>query len=429
MKEKRSLFDVVFGKKQKEKFTTQLQLLNGFTPTFSNSNNGNYDNDVVRAAVDSIARNAAKLKPRHIKKTIGNLKEVDSDLQYLLATRPNPFMSSYDFYYKIITQMYIQNNAFVYIQRDEFTGKIIGLYPVLSSTAEFVNIKDDPDIPYMTFRFSVGKVMTVAYSDLIHLRRFFYKDDLLGEINDSTISPSVSLLDTMNDGITNAIKSSAYLRGILKFSSMLKRTDMAIQAADFVSDYMGIANQSGVAAIDSKVDFIPINSEPKFANAAQMAIPENKIYKYFGTNENIVMSRYDENGWNAFYESVLEPIAIQMSLEFTAKTLTKQSQAQGNEIVFEANRLQYASNTTKILLVNTLMTLGLLTQDEAREVFNLGALVDGTGSKRLISLNYVDSTQQNNYQVGNKGVKADGEQKEGTTIDGTESGSSRTVES
>jgi hypothetical protein len=68
--------------------------------------------------------------------------------------------------------------------------------------------------------------------------------------------------------------------------------------------------------------------------------------------------------------------------------------------MFEANRLQYASNKTKIELVKTLMPLGLLTINESREVFNMVPIVGEEGQKRLISLNYVDASKQNAYQVG-----------------------------
>jgi phage portal protein BeeE len=99
------------------------------------------------------------------------------------------------------------------------------------------------------------------------------------------------------------------------------------------------------------------------------------VFRYFGVNENVVMGRYDEDEYNAFYESVLEPIAVQASLEFTSKLFTQREQGHGNEIIFESNRLQYASVTTKLALMQ-MVDRGALTPNEWREAFNL-APVDG----------------------------------------------------
>ena len=110
------------------------------------------------------------------------------------------------------------------------------------------------------------------------------------------------------------------------------------------------------------------------------------------------MSKYTENEWNAFYESVIEPIAVQLSLEFTSKIFTDRERGFGNEIIFTANRLQYASATTKIALLRDLMPYGLLTINEGREVFNLPPVEDG--DKRVQTLNVVDADKANKYQLG-----------------------------
>jgi hypothetical protein len=75
----------------------------------------------------------------------------------------------------------------------------------------------------------------------------------------------------------------------------------------------------------------------------------------------------------------------------------------------EANRLQYASTDKKVAVVGALTTIGAITLNEVREIFNMGS-IEG-GDKRLISLNYVDADKQNQYQVGGE----DGKPKEDDT--------------
>jgi HK97 family phage portal protein len=391
--EKRSLFDRIFGRQTTPNAMQSLRMMNEFTPTFTMLNDA-YDSDVVRSAVDAIARNAGKLKPKHIRRMNGAVTPTNSNLEYLLSVRPNPYMDGYSFLYKVVTQLYMQNNSYIFIDWSD-NGQVKAFYPVNAHQVEFVEAQGQI---FVKFRFLGGQQVTLPYQEIIHLRRFFYKNDLYGESSARALMPTLELINTTNEGLVNAVKSSAALRGLLKFSAMMKPEDMKKQRDAFVTDYLDISNNGGVAATDSKAEYMPLSNDPKMIDAKQMELIEDKVYKYFNVNTAIVKSDYSEQQWNAFYESVLEPIAIQLSLEFTAKVFTDREQGWGNEIMFEANRLQYASNQTKISLVQTLMDRGLMSMNEAREIFNLAPIEDG--DKRIVSLNYVDASIANQYQLG-----------------------------
>ena len=378
MKQKRSLFEMIFGGKTRpsEKQQTLLRMLNGFNPTFSPFSGDAYDSDVVRAAVDAIARNAAKLKPKHIRVTADGVQEMKSHIERLLSVRPNPYMSAYDFLYKVVTLLYLQNNAFIFIDWDEAGAMVRGFYPIPASVVEFLEPPRGQTMPNVRFRFLGGQSVVLPYDQIAHLRRFFYRNDLFGETSDRALTPTLELISTTDQGIANAVKSSAFLRGILKFTQMLKPEDLKKQRDDFVKDYLDIANNGGVAATDAKADYIPLNSDPKMIDDKQMAQIKDKVYSYFGVNEKIVKSNYTEDEWNAFYESVIEPIAIQLSLELTAKVFTDRERGFGNAIIFEANRLQYTSTKTKLEL-REMVDRGALTPNEWREAFNMAPIEGG----------------------------------------------------
>lgn len=394
MKQKRSLFDIIFGRRpQQQTGLSQLQLLSGYSPVFTAWNNDPYSADIVRSAVDAIARNAAKLKPKHIKRIGKEIITVGGQTERILQVRPNPNMSAYDFLYKMATTLLIDNNAFAYPVWEGQTLKAV--WPVNCSQAEFV--EDSSKTIYIRFRFGLGEQAVLPYSEVLHLRRHFYKNDLSGEGN-APINNTLEAIHTTNEGLGQAVKTSANLRGIIKFQGMLKESDIRANRDRFVSEYMSMNNDGGVAALDSKADYIELNSEPKMVNAEQMKELRDNVYRYFGVNEKIVMGAYDEQGWDAFYESTIEPLAVQLSLEFTSKLFTPGERGRGNEIMFEANRLAYASTKTKVSMMEKLIPIGLLTINEGREIFNL-APVEG-GDKRLVSLNYVDASKQNLYQTG-----------------------------
>ena len=135
------------------------------------------------------------------------------------------------------------------------------------------------------------------------------------------------------------------------------------------------------------------------ATSEQINSIDDDVLSYFGVNKRIVQSSFSEDEWNAFYESVLQPIALQMSLEFSNKIFSKTEIEHGNDIIFTSNRLQYASNSTKINLLRYGNNVFMV--DEVREFFSLEPLPNGQGQKVLQDLNHIDSQIANKYQVGN----------------------------
>ncbi|WP_307435183.1 phage portal protein [Bacillus sp. V2I10] len=306
-----------------------------------------YTSVVVRSAIHAIATNAAKLQPKHIRKTSAGIVPVNGNISKLLSLRPNEFIAAFDFYYKIVTQLMIHNNAFVFLKYDD-RSQLEALYPVECSHLELVELQRQL---FVKFQFPNGRKITAPYEDYINLRRFFAHSDLFGESNADALMPTLQLVKTADEGIINTVKSSAFLRGLLKFTGMLKESDIRLNRDKFVADYMDVTNNGGIAALDSKAEYQESKNDPKMVDSKQLKVIQDKVYRYFNINKAIVTSDYNENQWNAFYESVLEPISIQMSQEFTEKIFTREEQGTGNEIIFEANRFAYAFNTTKISLL------------------------------------------------------------------------------
>lgn len=411
--QKRSIWSKIFGNEPKQlKNETQFKFMNGFTPVFSDFGEDPYTSDVVRSAIHVIASNAAKLKPKHIRRVNQNVQHVNGHIEKLLTVRPNEFMSAYDFIYKVVTQRELYNNAFIYIKWDNY-GQVTGFYPVDLSSMELVEAQN---ILFVKFQFPNSQKFTAPYSDFIHLRKFFNRNDMFGESNGKALLPTLDLIHTTDEGITNAVKSSAFLRGLIKFSNaMIKPDDIKKQRDAFVQDYLDISNNGGIAALDAKAEYQELKNDPKMVDDKQMLAIEEKVHKYFNVNKKIIMSNYTEDEWNAFYENVIEPISLQLSLEFSSKLFSDRAQGFGNEIIFEANRLQYASNTTKVSMIRDIMPLGILSKNEAREIFNLSP-IEG-GDQYIQTLNVVNAAIADQYQLENKknlkGGETDDEEGEG----------------
>lgn len=397
----------LFGSKEPAK-VERVEVMSGSPAYFSPFSGDAYESDIYRAAVDAIARNAAKLKGTHVITMPGQQrKDGDASLNRILQVRPNPFMSAFDWIYKMVTHLFLFNNCFSYLQKDE-RGNLLGIWPLCPLSMEFVT--DLTGVLYCRFLFAGGRTYTFPYSEVFHIRRHFNGNDLLGDPN-TAIIPTLDLAHTQTQGIEAAIKSSAVIRGILKFNQVLAPDKLKAEKDAFINDYLTITNAGGIAALDSKAEYTPLKNEgPVAVNDKQLEAVKKKIYDYLGISEKVVNSTYTEDEWAAFYESVIEPLAVQFSLELTDKLFTSREQAFGNSILFEANRLQFASNTTKTNILKELMPMGLFTINQALEILNLPAVEDG--DRRLQTLNVVNADKADQYQgVGgnkNEGTKNSG---------------------
>lgn len=398
MKEKRSLFNMIFGNKNQTNTITktEMQLLSGYNAKFTTINSNIYDSKVARQCIDRIATHCAKLIPKHIQDSIGN--NIKGEINFLLQNEPNPIMNTFDFIYKTISMLYTDSNAFVYIAKDK-EGFITGFYPVLALNYDL--LQDNSGKIYLQFNFVNGKKYTIPYLELIHLRLFYNKNDIFGTGNKILLT-DIESAHTASEGIKNAIKTSNNLKGIIKYDAVLKEKDIKASKEAFVRDFLNLENESGIAAIDGKGDFKEINLKPITLDKDQLERVNYNIFDYFGISEKIVNNSYSSEEWNAFFEGVIEPRAIQMSGAFTNKIFSYKARRDGHKIVFTTNRLQYASLSNKINLIKVAGAFGLLTKDDGREILDMAPLGGEEGKKILQSLNNIDSNIANDYQGGKK---------------------------
>ena len=396
MKERRSLFNMVFGNKKQTQITqTQLQMLNGYNAQFTTLDNNTYESKVARQCIDRIATHCAKLLPKHIKDSVSN--NIKGDINFLLQNQPNPIMTKFDFIYKTISMLYTDANAFIFIAKDK-QGFITGFYPLLALNYDL--LQDTANNIYLQFKFVNGKTYTLAYLELIHLRLFYNRHDIFGT-NNKVLKTDLETAHTASEGIKNAIRTSNNLKGILKYTnSMLKEKDIKASKDAFVNDFLNLENESGIAAVDGKAEFQEINLKPITLDKEQLEQVNFNIFDYFGISEKIVRNNFNSVEWNAFFEGVIEPRAIQLSDAFTNKIFTYKARKDGHKIIFTANRLQYASLDSKINLIKVAGSYGLLTKDDGREILDMAPLGGEEGKKILQSLNNIDSSIANDYQGG-----------------------------
>jgi HK97 family phage portal protein len=361
--------------------------------------------DVVMVCVDRVATQCAKLKGRYIKvDDKGVQTEKNGDLSFLLKRKPNELMTPYQFLYKVISLLLLNNNAFVYPIYDKANLAIKGLYPLNPTTVQPIEYQDGSHT-YKMF-FSDGSIYEIPIENIIHLRRFYTKDTFFGGNNSSgehdALLKTLRINDALIQSVEAATESSFQVKGILKINGMLKELDKQKQIDEFTRAVETASkNNTSIIPMDAKADYTPLTVDPKMVDEPTLKFVQGKILDYFGVSEAIFTNKYNENEYNSFYESTIEPLAIQLSEAFSLGLLTTNQLERGEEIIFFSERLQYASWNTKVGAIEKLMGLGIMSLNESRNLLGLEP-IEG-GDKRLQSLNYVDADKANTYQVGEDG--------------------------
>ena len=357
----RNAITALFGGR-KDRTGTAWKEIGTYNSTFYPFRGSVYSNDVARACIHTLAEHTSKANA---------IVRKDPALERLLRVRPNLYMNGKNFLYKCRTLYEVNNTCFVYINRDD-RGSAISFYPIPNCPAEAI----ESGGLFIRFSFADGTKLTASWDDLLVLPKHYNKSDIFGDTNDA-ITTSLDLLSTTGQGMANAIKSTANLRGILKSTkAMLTDDDVKRQKDRFVTDYLNLENASGIAMLDATVDFKAVDVKPEIATYEHVGQLRENIYRYFGVSEEAIQGKLFGDAWEAFYDSSIEPFLIALGQELTYKVYSDRQRGFGNEVLFESSRMNYMSMGDKLKLVQ-MVDRKSLTPNEWRSVMNLPPIEGG----------------------------------------------------
>jgi len=381
-----SLFDKIFrpkDAKESQKALAQsvvFQELRGYKPVFHDYSGEIYESALVRAAIDTRARHISKLKVE----TFGT---ANISLQKKLAAGPNQWQTWSQFLYRTSTILDVQNTAFIVPVFDE-SMIITGYYPVLPSRAEIVEYKGEPWIRY---RFSNGQVAAVEMRKCAILTRFQYKDDFFGTHN-GALDDTMKLIALQNEGIEAAVKNSATYRWSAQVTNFSKAEDLAKERIRFSQENLVKDSNGGGLLLfpNTYTNIQQIKAQPFTVDADQMRLIEENVENYFGVNERVLRNEATGDDLDAFFNGAIEPFEIQFSEAMSKAIFSERERVLGSKVMATANRLQYMTTTAKVSMAQQLLDRGVMSINEARELFNLAA-VEG-GDLRTIRGEYKDAS-------------------------------------
>ena len=373
-------FAKLFGKvKVKKQIGGYFHMLDGYTPIFTTYDGGVYEMELTRSCIHTFANHCSKLLP--------NVTGAGSKwCATLLDSKPNPFMTSAQFVYKVATIYDTQNTCFIVPVLDAF-DKTVGYYPVNPRQTEIIDVAGEP---WLRYTFRSGEKAAIELSRCGVVSKYLYNRDIIGESNHA-LNPTLQLLAVQNQGIAEGIKNSASYRFMATVSNFAKSQDIAKERKNWVQDNLG-AESGGLALFPNTYSNVQqITSQPKIVDPEQMKLIQTRVLNYFGCNEDVLQNKTVGDAWSAYYEGKIEPFALQLSQAMTCMTFSKEQQARGNAIVWSANRLQYMTNTDKLQVSSQMFDRGILSTNDVMDIWSLPHVADG--DKRYIRKEYTEISQ------------------------------------
>ena len=373
-----SLFETLFKRAPKPvgEYKGDYKMLSVYEPKFTRYEGSIYESELVRSAIHARATHISKLKVE----TTGAARPA---LQTKLKHGPNQMQTWSQFLYRLSTILDVHNTAFITPVYDMF-GEISGIYAPLPDKCSVVQWGS---VPYLRYEFAHGQKAAIELDYCGILTKHQYRSDIFGESN-KALFPTMDLISIQDQGIKEGVKSAASFRFMAQMDNFVKPDDLEKERKRFTEK--NLTKGGGLLLFPNTYKNIQqIQAKPFVVDADQMKAIRDSVYEYFGVNEDVLTNKAYGDAWAAFYEGAIEPFAIQFSEVMTKMLFTFREQSQGNMVMATANRLQYMSNNDKLNVTAQLLDRGMLTLNEAREIWQM-APVDG-GDVRVIRGEYYNA--------------------------------------
>lgn len=369
-----------------------------------------WEHDIVRGIVDAIATHASKGRLQHvivdengkITKTIHKSKIV-----MLLNEKPNEVMSGMELKYRFFAQLETKTTAVLYIEFEK--GEATAIYPVDFQNYEFKEVTGGGWA--IEFKDNEGITRVLPLECCVVVRKFYNNRQASGDGN-GPIYKVLDMAKASDEGFVEALTVSNKVRGLLKQKkAMLDPDDVRKGQDEFAERFRNAAQNGGVVGVDSMEEYQPLNITAYSANAAQIREISARVYSFFRTPEEIVQSKYSEQTGLAWYESVIEPLWEMLAEALSNVYFTQRETGCGNKLIIAGGVLMGTSYQTRMNIIAQTKEIGILSINEQRELLGYPP-IEG-GDVRQVSLNYIKSDKQDQYQTGKEVSKPQEKEGEG----------------
>lgn len=387
----------VFPKYKERVYSRMYQ---GNSPVFTSFGEDIYISDIVKQALHAIALETSKITLKSvIEKDIPHQIVVQQDsITRLFKYKPNPLMTTQEFFYKVAWLRKKNLNAFIYPKYKIVGGRkeYVAFYPLNPTIVEFGYINNEL---YINMHFENGEHYNLPYSEIIHLRDEFSFNNFLGGNSEGNpenkeILKTVSIMDKAMQGLPKAISASLQVKGVYNVKTQIDADKLRNERKDFEKELND--SESGIVALGYAGEFTPMNISPQLIPSDILKWLDEKVLRNYGVSMAIITGDFTETQSSAFFQKCIEDFIIQAEQSFSSILYSLKQQDEGYKIKIYDRLVQHLSMETRLKIAELYVPTGYVDEDEARELIGF----EPNGRKRtVVSLNYIDIDIANAYQL------------------------------
>lgn len=360
-----------------------------------------YKSDLVLACVHAIAEECSKIVVRSVVVKDDTVTSQNDDVSRLFRRRPNPLMSTKDLLYWTAYRLEVCQNAYLFPEMEVVryadgheTRRVTAVYPI-DSLSEAMAFDDQRGEYMITFYMKTGEVYTIPYDQVVHLRKHFGSESMFfGKADRDDLLKTIQTSDLVTELTPKSIQASMSTKGVLTAKALSDVAGLKEFKKSFEETMR--SGDTAISVLDVAGSFTPINISPQIVDKDLLEYLDNKILKVFGVPMSVLFGNASENDWSSLYQKNIEPFKIELEQALTACLFTQREQDIGHEIRCYDKLAQHYTIQTRLSIIKELGSRNYLSRSEQREL----AGYEPDGGPEKVSLNFVDQSKANQYQLG-----------------------------
>ncbi|MBQ7977029.1 MAG: phage portal protein [Clostridia bacterium] len=382
------------------------KLISANSVVFSTYGNDIRVSDMVKTAIHRVAEAVSKWELKSVieKENPKQTLVSDDDINAVLTSRVNPFCALKDFLYKVTYLTLVHKNCFIYWQYDEvpiegtkYVRRVTkGFYPIEAANIKIYTLNGEVRVELSNATNDI--VLDLPYSDVIHIRHSYGANAFLGGGADGRpdnrgLLDNLQTMHIIKEAIPKSLEASLSLKGILSMKTVADIDKKAITREEFENHLFD--SKYGIVATDYESDFTPININATDIPSNILTFLRDDILSPFGVSLPIYLGKYTDDDYTAFYQTAIEGILLEIKQAMKIVLFTPRQLSYGHTIKFYDKLVQSLSYDRRQQIAEMTKEDALLSRDERREL--LGYEPDGQPTR--VSLNFIDTSIANQYQL------------------------------
>ena len=344
----------------------------------------------VFACIRILADAVGKLPLKIYQDKEGKQSAAGHYLAPLLKIRPNPWMSSRDFFKALEVQRNTHGNAYAWLdipRRGRNAGKVQGIYP-LDSTKVEIWVDDIGLLPgkgkmWYIYRDNKGTEYKIKPDEILHFKGLTF-DGIVGMTPLEKLKDIVENAGAASKFLNNSFKTGMQTKGIIHYVGDLSPAAEKTFREKFEQMSSGLKNANRVSLLPIGYQFQPLSlkmTDAQFLENTELTI--RQIAAAFGVKMHQLneLSRAThtnvEHQQREFYIDTLMDILTGYEQELTYKLFTDKELDDGYYIKFNVNAILRADPKTRYEGYRIAIQSGFLTANEVRALEELEAKEGG----------------------------------------------------